>query len=50
MNKATKGIVAERQQIQTLQEENTILLKQIEALKSIEQQLNRREQTREIKP
>ena len=50
INKANKGIVAERQQIHILQEENAALLKQIEALKFIEQQLNRREQTREIKP
>jgi hypothetical protein len=50
MNKADDGIAAGRQQIQTLQEENAALQKQIEALKSIEQQLNRREQTREIKP
>lgn len=50
MNKANKDIIAERQQIQALQEENAALLKQIEALKSIEQQINRLEQNREIKP
>lgn len=50
INKANKGFEAERQQTQALQEENAALLKQIEALKSIEQQLNRREQTRDIKP
>jgi hypothetical protein len=50
INKANKGFEAERGQIQNLQEENAALLKQIEALKSIEQQLNRREQIREIKP
>lgn len=49
-SKANREVQDERKQMQILREENSALIKQIEALKSIEQQINKREQTRDKAP